>query len=577
MGLPMICLIRPPAVESFRFSSGMIIPPLGLAYIAAALEHAGRRVCVLDAIAEGPTVRTRYCKGYLFGLRLDDLVARIPPQARAVGISVTFTYEWPAVVRLVEVIKRTRPDLTVILGGEHVTSMPEFCLMTSRADFLVMGEGEETIVELLDALDGSAALESVDGIGYRQNAQIIINKRRVRNTDVDAIALPAWHHFKLRTYHEHRLVGGIYSEELTVPILATRGCPYQCTYCSSPNMWLPTWIPREPKKVVDEIELYIDRYNARSFPLQDLTAIIKKQWIVDFCREIINRRLRITWQLPSGTRAEAIDDEVSLLLKESGMVGMAYAPEAGSDETRKLIKKKMKSDRLFSSMQAAVRADLYVMVFMVIGFPHDEPAHLRDSLPFIDRLVSEGAADMSVGYYMALPGTELFHTLWSAGKIKLDRAYFAHILEAQALFPSRTYCASVSRVGLALWKLRMFRRFYAPGFRRLFTTIYHSLSGLGGSANHQSRLQTAFYNGLKSGWEMSKAMVGPRWMSRAEEASFFTNWDQIYRDVRNQKLATGVAQEIPTDSQELHRVSVTPMLKREHGAAQVFDAPSTTT
>jgi len=105
-------------------------------------------------------------------------------------------------------------------------------------------------------------------------------------------------------------------------------------------MWLPRWIPRDPIKVVDEIESYVKRYGAGNFPFQDLTAIIQKDWIKTFCQELVRRNLSIQWQLPTGTRSEAIDPEVARLLKASGMTSMAYAPESGSDLTRRLIKKR---------------------------------------------------------------------------------------------------------------------------------------------------------------------------------------------------------------------------------------------
>ena len=118
-----------------------------------------------------------------------------------------------------------------------------------------MGEGEETIIELMTV--GSKEenkLKNIQGLGYKFENEIVINSRRQRRTDLDEIALPDWSSFEVKKYHQNRFVGGMYSENITVPILATRGCPYQCTYCSAPNMWLPRWIPRDPIKVVDEIE-----------------------------------------------------------------------------------------------------------------------------------------------------------------------------------------------------------------------------------------------------------------------------------------------------------------------------------
>ena len=93
-------------------------------------------------------------------------------------------------------------------------------------------------------------------------------------------------------------MGGLYSDTKSVPILATRGCPYQCTYCSAPNMWTPKWVPRDLKKVVDEIQFYMETMGARNFPFQDLTAIIKREWIVDFCNELLARAWRSPGRCP---------------------------------------------------------------------------------------------------------------------------------------------------------------------------------------------------------------------------------------------------------------------------------------
>ena len=370
-----ICLIRPPAVESFRFATTSISLPLGLAYISAAIQRAGFCVDIIDAVGMEPKVRVGYYKGYLVGMKLGDIAAKIQVDTALIGITVVFTHEWPAVVQLINLIKRRMPNTPIVIGGEHVTSMPEFCLETSSADYVVMGEGEETIVELMQALQCGSDLDEINGIGYKLGTQVKINERRRRRTNINDIAWPDWEQLDVNAYDDNRFVGGMYSERLTMPILATRGCPYQCTYCSAPNMWLPRWIPRDPVSVVDEIEFYINRFGAGNFPFQDLTAIIKKDWIRAFCEEILNRGLKFTWQLPTGTRSEAIDPDIARLLKASGMTSMAYAPESGSETTRRYIKKKMKTDRLFDSIDAAVSADLNVAAFIVIDFSHYEENH----------------------------------------------------------------------------------------------------------------------------------------------------------------------------------------------------------
>ena len=565
-----ICLIRPPAVETFRFSSLSITPPLGLTYVAGALVAAGEAVRIVDAVAEAPKKHTRYFRGYLVGLQFDEIAARVPDDTAVVGITALFTHEWPAITQLIEAIKRRLPDVPVVVGGEHVTSMPELCLLTSKADYLVLGEGEETMVELVDALRRDAPMAEMLGIGYRSGDDIVVNPRRQRMLAIDDIARPAWELIDLDTYHEHRWMGGMWSHNKSVPILATRGCPYQCTYCSAPNMWTPRWVPRDPKLVVDEIEHYYHHFGARNFPFQDLTAIIQRQWIIDFCNELLSRGLDITWQMPTGTRSEAIDAEVAQLLKKTGMISMAYAPESGSEATRQLIKKKMKSDRMYESMRAAVAAELNVMVFMVIGFPHDTDEQLADNFDFLANIAEIGINDAAVGFYMALPGTQLFESLYDSGKITLDMTYFRHILSSTSLWATSTY-SGLGRWKLTKWKFRMMRHFYGRqralvGSSGLASTVKEALKSLRNKDGDTTKLQSAFRNGIESFVDTAKVKSRPGgWMSRRQEKSFFDGWDAIYREVRRRNLETGAAVESPADTTELHSRNITKILKATHG------------
>src|SRR4029079_8604931 len=122
---------------------------------------AGFELKVVDAIGEGAEVQTKYCKGYLVGLRFEQIGERIPAETDIVGITVVFTHEWPAIVRLIGLIRARFPKAAIVIGGEHVTSLPEFSLITSKADIAVLGEGEETAVELVRALRNR---QSLDGI-----------------------------------------------------------------------------------------------------------------------------------------------------------------------------------------------------------------------------------------------------------------------------------------------------------------------------------------------------------------------------------------------------------------------------
>ncbi|MSO92263.1 MAG: B12-binding domain-containing radical SAM protein [Rhodospirillales bacterium] len=536
--------------------------PLGLAYIAAALEAAGRKVHIVDAVATAPKKHTRYIRGFLVGLRFDEIAARIPADCTVAGLSVIFTHEWPAIVQLIKAIKARRPDIAVVLGGEHVTAMPEFCLATSQTDYVVLGEGEETAVALMDAIEKGSDLARLSNIAFRKDASIVVNRRQPRRRPIDEIAPPAWHLFDVGAYNENDFVGGIDIASVSMPMLATRGCPYQCTFCAAPNMWTPSWYARDPICVVDEIERYMKTYGARDFCFQDLTAITRKDWLVAFCSEILRRNLNITWQLPTGTRSEAIDYEVSDLLNRTGMKNMVYAPESGSETTRRLIKKKVKTDRLMDSIDAAVNAKLNVGICMIVGLPHDTPEQLAENLPFLRNVAKRGVVDVSVGFYMALPGTELFYSLYDSGKVVLDRDYFIHILHATALHPSKTYNGSLSKLTLIYWKFRFFWSFYAEG-KGFFRSIWRGLQGAF-TDSHDSRLAGAVHNAVTSSWQSLKAQFGRRWLSPEQDQAMFREWDAIYRSIRKHNLAVGAAKISPADTTELHRGNVIDVIRLNH-------------
>ncbi|MBZ0252862.1 MAG: radical SAM protein, partial [Candidatus Methylomirabilis sp.] len=239
-----------------------------------------------------------------------------------------------------------------------------------------------------------------------------------------------------------------------------------CTYCASPRMWTTRWYARDPEKVVDEIEGYVKKYGANNFPFQDLTAILKKDWIVAFCKAIINRGLDIRWQFPSGTRCEVVDDDVAPLLFQSGCRSMCYAPESGSDETRRLIKKKMKKEALFGAVDAAVKQKINLTCFIVLGFPHDTDAMIRENFKFVRELAIRGVEDIACGFFFPIPATELYDYLADKGKIDLsDKKLLAPILvHDRYLTPDRNFSDHIPSWRLTLYRYLVLLNFYPLAF-----------------------------------------------------------------------------------------------------------------
>jgi len=462
----MITLINPPGIKTF---SGLQMhtpnPPLGLAYIAAALREAGFEHRVIDATGESLDAVSPYPDRDDFlvqGLTIDEIARRIDPETAVVGISCMFSTLWPVVHRVADAVREKAPAALLVLGGEHGTAVPEHVLATSPFDIVVLGEGEETFVDLLRARAAGRALSEVKGIALRLDGRVVNTGLSARRRDIDGIPLPAWDAFPIREYIARHQTNGI-NLGRSMPMLGTRGCPFQCTFCSNPAMWTQRWIARDPRLLADEMALYVRTYQVTNFDFQDLTAIVKRQWIVDFCHELIDRNLNITWQMPSGTRAEVFDAEVADLLYRSGCRALAFAPESGSPAILKAVKKQVDLDHMLVAMRSAVKRGLKLSCFIVIGFPDDTPATLRQTLALIRRMARLGVYDVAVSKFVPYPGSELFRRLQRQGKIELDDEFFVSPMDFYTA-RSPSYADRVSTRRLYWTMLWLFVNFYVISF-----------------------------------------------------------------------------------------------------------------
>ncbi len=480
-----IQLLHPPALVSpGNLMTSRPTPPLGLAYVAAALRRAGHECVLLDAVGEAAGQRITVGKLQRIGLSDEQIVKRIDPDADAIAIGNMFSFNWLPLRGVIRAIHERWPDKIIVCGGEHFSALPQLCMEEAPIDYIVVGEGEEIAIELFDRLGAGADFDpaTIRGLCWRRGTEVVQNQRAERTKAVDEIPWPAWDLFDLDAYNRHNLVGGLRFGK-AVPIMATRGCPYQCTYCSSPSMWTTRWYTREPVDVADEIEFYVKQYGADSFPFQDLTMIVKRDWIIAFCNEIIRRQLSISWQLPSGTRCEVVDDEVAELLRRSGCRWLCYAPESGSERTRELIKKKMKTSSLLNAVDAAVRAKLRIEAFIVMGFPHDTRADLRGTLRLVRALARRGVEDIATNFFFPVPGTELFEYLEGSGRIgRNDLTWTMPIYgHKPALDDERNFCEHLSAMELTGWKYLILANFYLTGWlthpTRLPRILFNAVRG----------------------------------------------------------------------------------------------------
>lgn len=502
-----LTLIRPPTVASRHSYSIPVTPPLGLAYVAAALREEGHRVQFIDALAEDlAQIRPAVHPELVYqGLSIGQVVERVDKSAAAIGLTSMFSLEWPHLRALVAALGKAFPGVPIILGGEHPTATYEYILDTCpEATYVALGEGEETIQDFAKFLDGKLELSQVGSIAYREpDGRVARSPARPRVREADRLPAPAWDLVPLKAY----LDGGFgYGVDLgrSMPVLATRGCPYQCTFCSSPQMWTTRYVMRSPERVLDEIERYLREYGAKNVDFYDLTAIVKRDWILEFCRGIDRRGLKFTWQLPSGTRSEALDREVLGALARTGCTNLTYAPESGSPETLKRIKKRVTLERIRDSMREAKRAGINVKCNLIIGFPDETRADVYRTILFMWRMALLGVDDSPLFLFSPYPGSELFALLKSRGRIsEMSDDYFASLACYMDMGVVSRYC---ERIGP--WELNLYRTigmgvFYALTYLSRPARILRTIANL-----WSRRSETVFEQRLLDMWKRQAAAAG---------------------------------------------------------------------
>ncbi|MCS6819054.1 MAG: radical SAM protein, partial [Chitinophagales bacterium] len=348
---------------------------------------------------------------------------------------------------LLQYIGSRMPGVPLFAGGEHISAYPQMWLQqSSYLSICVVGEGEETAVALVEAIERKKDLKEVEGIVFKdETGNIITTPRRKRIRNLEDIPLPAWDLFPIDIYNKQQLQWGVFRGS-SLPILATRGCPYTCTFCSSPNMWTTKYSMRSPKHVVDEIELFHAKYGVTNFDFYDLTAIIRKEWIIDFAKEIVNRGLNITWQIPGGTRSEAINKEVAYWLYRSGCRNITYAPESGSPEILHLIHKKISISKMLQSISHSHSQGMNIKLNIMIGFPDEKHIHLWQTIWFLMRAAAAGAHDAVPSIFSPYPGSALFERLVKEGFIDpaLDD-YYKGILDTNDYTGTKFYNKYLSK------------------------------------------------------------------------------------------------------------------------------------
>jgi anaerobic magnesium-protoporphyrin IX monomethyl ester cyclase len=484
-GMPHVTFVRNPIVAAAKSFNNEATPCIAFAYLSAYIARRGYDYRLVDGIAEGlnqtwplSTMPGFHCQG----LTYDEILERIPADTDVIAFSAMFSGEWPVLRDLILYVRERHPHALFVAGGEHITALTEFSLRECPAlDVAVCGEGEHTFYELLEAYRGDGDFSRVNGTAFLDpNGRFVQVCGLQRIREIDQIPWPIWPEGYLERFWQAGKSYGVQTAR-DMPIMGSRGCPYQYTFCSNPTMWTTRYILRGIDDLIAEIKSYIERYDITALQFYDLTAITKKRWTIEFCERLMAEGIRIKWSLPSGTRSEALDAETLALLKKTGCNYLVYAPESGSPETLKAIKKRIELGRLTESVLEAKRQGIVVRTNLIIGFPHETRWNVGETIRYGLYLAWKGADEVSINIFSPYPGTEIFRNLMTQGKITLNDDYFFSLTSLNSDYTSLNPLTCNPLMGareLAACRIVFMLANYIVGYIRYPTRILRTIGNV---------------------------------------------------------------------------------------------------
>ncbi|WP_084019929.1 B12-binding domain-containing radical SAM protein [Vulcanisaeta thermophila] len=393
-----VLLAVPPGIEKLELYRvlGLKAPPLGLAWIAAVLERAGHKVRIIDSPTEGIDLKTF----------INEVKAWNPDVVGLTALTPTIYKAYEAA----KAIKEYDKDLPVIMGGPHVTFMYEEAL-SNNVDVVVRGEGEYTTLELINTMEKVGFepehFKQIRGLVFKLGDQVIRTPDRPPIRNLDELPWPARHLLPMDKYT-------LFNKPIKfIHVMASRGCPYGCTFCSTSYFWGRMIRYRSAKDVADEIEDAVNKYKTNIIVFTDDEFTLGKRFVYEFLRELDERKLDINFSC--GSRVDTIDKEMMLALKSHGCTALYFGVESASQDTINRIGKKISLERAVKVFQWAKEVKIDHVGSFVLGFPWETIDDMKATVKFAIKLNPTYAQFTVATPY---PGTPLYYEALSNNLIE---------------------------------------------------------------------------------------------------------------------------------------------------------------
>lgn len=420
-----------------------VVPPLGLGYLASALRKNGQEVFLLDCAKD--RINPQKYRLYLREKNPDVVGFQVLPG------------DVSDVNKSLKIVKEELRHAITIIGGPFVTSMSkEVFFLFDNLDYALCGEAEESLPLFLDTLNGLAQLKrlfynfnDIPGLIYRKNSKIVVNTPQFVS-DLNRIPFPAWDLIKPQEYPfaPHSV---FFKRWPLAPILISRGCPYNCTFCAASKISGKKIRKRQIGNIMDEIELLYNKFNIRELQIIDDGFMIDSQFVEEFCHNILTKNLDIAWCTSNGVRLDLLNEKLLRLMKKAGLYAVRVGIESGSQRILNEMKKGISLKLIEEKIDLLNRLDIYTHGYFILGYPEETEQEIEETIRFALKLKIQTAG---FSLFLPLPGTEIYEYLKTKNRLeKLD--YDKMMTHNVVLFSN-----SITSKKLKRLQIKAFLKFY---------------------------------------------------------------------------------------------------------------------
>jgi anaerobic magnesium-protoporphyrin IX monomethyl ester cyclase len=400
-----VVFVNPPLTLEERFGrfakAGNVMPPLGLCYLAAYTRSKGYKTEILDAPAEAMS----YVDAASF------ILAKKP---ELVGLTAT-TLSINNADKLAVILKEKDKDIKIVIGGPHVSAVHEDTLRKLPVfDFGVIGEGEETVVELLEALAGKREAAEVNGLAYRDGQSIRINPPRAPIENLDALPLPAWDMLQDYPNPYKPLEVSFSRKEGQGSLITSRGCPFPCGYCPK-SVFGKKVRNHSVNYVMDMIRTQYDNFKVRDIEIYDDTLTMQRERMEELCKALIKENLDLIWS--ANARIDQVDEEILELMKKSGCWKIAFGVESGDYRVLEKMNKRIDLEKAKKILRIADKMGFVNRGYFIIGYPTETTESIFNTI----RYAKESSFHMvQFNAFTPLPGSPVFEGIEKYGEFDND-------------------------------------------------------------------------------------------------------------------------------------------------------------